>query len=309
MLSVPLTPLRMLHMPTNILLTHQLASEYQQLFKNCHIRPHRQSAVNHLAHKITLQQRRYQLVERATTVPWQMVAVIHALESSLRFHRHLHNGDPLHSRTVQVPANRPLSAPPFTWEESAIDALHYTKLANWQDWSIAGTLFKLEAYNGWGYRRYHKSILSPYLWSFSNHYTQGKYASDGKFDSQLISQQCGGAVLLKELLTHPSSQTKANALSTAFNSKFNIKHSTLLLTPYPNRLIKTGERQRSVVKSIQQRLNTLGYQPKLHIDGYFGPKTEQAVKWLQSRSTTTERALQVDGIVGVQTWTVLFGTA
>lgn len=264
MLSGPLTPLRMLPMPTNILLTHQLASEYQQLFKNCHIRPHRQSAVNHLAHKITLQQRRYLLVERATPVPWQVVAVIHALESGLRFHRHLHNGDPLHSKTVQVPANRPLTAPLFTWEESAIDALHYTKLANWQDWSIAGTLFKLEAYNGWGYRRYHKSVLSPYLWSFSNHYSQGKYAADGKFDSQLVSQQCGAAVLLKEILSHANQKTshtsQNNVLTNAFNSAFNIKNSTLPL--HPGRFIKTGERQRSVVKLIQQQLSRLGAKPR-----------------------------------------------
>lgn len=292
-------------MPTNIQLTPALTAEYQQLFNSCRITPYRQQTVRHLVQRINQQQRRYLLVERDTTVPWQVVAVIHALEASLRFHRHLHNGDPLHSRTVQVPANRPLTKPPFTWEESAIDALHYTKLTYWQDWSIAGTLFKLEAYNGWGYRRYYKSVLSPYLWSFSNHYTQGKYAADGKFDSQLVSQQCGAAVLLKELLTHPSGQTKANALSQAFHSTLKTQPSTLPL--HPNRLIKAGERQRSVVKIIQQRLNTLCYQPKLHIDGYFGPKTEQAVKWLQSRSTTTEQALQVDGIVGEQTWTVLFG--
>lgn len=294
-------------MSIKILLTHELTREYQQLFNSCSITPYRQQAVRHLVQRINQQQRRYLLVERDTTVPWQVVAVIHALEASLRFHRHLHNGDPLHSRTVQVPANRPLTPPPFTWEESAIDAMHYTKLTHWQDWSIAGTLFKLEAYNGWGYRRYHKSVLSPYLWSFSNHYTQGKYASDSKFDSQLISQQCGAAVLLKELLTHPSSQTKANALSQAFHSTLKTQPSTLPL--YPNRLIKTGERQRSVVKLIQQQLSRLGAKPTLKIDGYFGPNTEQAVKWLQSRSTTTERALQVDGIVGEQTWAVLFGTA
>lgn len=201
-------------MPSRISLSAELAAEFEQLFASCIITPYRKAAVNHLAQRIKQQQRRYLLVERATTVPWQVVAVIHALESGLRFHRHLHNGDPLHSRTVHVPANRPLTAPPFTWEESAIDALHYTELANWQDWSIAGTLFKLEAYNGWGYRRYHQQVLSPYLWSFSNHYTQGKYAADGKFDTNLVSQQCGAAVLFKELLTNPTFSDAASTFST-----------------------------------------------------------------------------------------------
>lgn len=202
-----------------------------------------------------------------------------------------------------MPANRPLTAPPFTWEESAIDALHYTKLTNWQDWSVAGTLFKLEVYNGWGYRRYHSQILSPYLWSFSNHYHQGKYAADGKFDSQLISQQCGAAILLKELLKNQTNQP-TNALSTAFHSTLKTQPSTLPL--YPGRLINSGERQRSVVKLIQQQLNQLGTKPTLKVDGYFGPKTEQAVKGFQANNSLNGEKLKVDRIVGKNTWQGLF---
>lgn len=291
-------------MPSRMPLSVELANEYQRLFASSIITPYRKAAVKHLVQRILKQQTRYRLVEHATTVPWQVIAIIHALEASLRFNRHLHNGDPLHSRTKHVPANRPKGEPPFTWEESAIDALHYTKLTHWQDWSIAGTLFKLEAYNGWGYRRYHKSVLSPYLWSFSNHYTQGKYAADGKFDSQLVSQQCGAAVLLKELLIHPSGQTKANALSQAFHSTLKTQPSTLPL--YPNRLIKAGERQRSVVKLIQQQLNQAGFNPSLKVDGKFGPLTQQAVKWFQANHVLNEKALIVDGLVGKNTWQALF---
>jgi hypothetical protein len=122
------------------------------------------------------------------------------LESSLNFTRHLHNGDPLANRTVRVPGGRPRTGtPPFTWEESAIDAISMKKLGARTDWSLAGTLFQLEAYNGWGYRRFHPHVLSPYLWSFSNHYISGKYVADGRWSESAVSQQCGAAVLLRRM--------------------------------------------------------------------------------------------------------------
>ena len=60
-------------------------------------------------------------------------------------------------------------------------------------------LYKLEAYNGWGYRDHHPDVNSPYLWSFSNHYKSGKYVADGTFSATAVSAQCGAAVLLKRL--------------------------------------------------------------------------------------------------------------
>lgn len=142
---------------------------------------------------------RYESLTAETGVPWFVVGVTHALEASFNFLGHLHNGDvPLDQVTRQVPANRPKPwEPPFTWERSAADALHYEKLANLTNWSLPWTLYRLEKYNGFGYRS--KAINSPYLWSFSNHYTAGKYVKDGKWSSTAISQQCGAAVMIHEL--------------------------------------------------------------------------------------------------------------
>ena len=281
-------------MPKSIHLTPALTAEYQQLFASCTVRPQHQTAVESLVKQLIRQRQRYIKVEHATQVPWAIIAVIHAMESRQGFDRHLHNGDPLHSRTVQVPANRPLSTPPFTWETSAIDALHYSGLAQWKNWSIAGALFKLEAYNGWGYRRYHTQVLSPYLWSFSEHYQAGKYAADGRFDANLVSQQCGAAVLLKQLGPYAPIQPSISS------------GSTIQLThPYPDYSIKRSTQQRAVVQHIQRRLNTLGHQPALTTDGYFGPKTQQAVKWFQM-SYTGGRLLKIDGIIGAKTWAALF---
>ena len=129
-----------------------------------------------------------------------MIACIHSLESSLNFNTHLHNGDPLSARTTRVPAGRPsFGSPPYKWKESAIDALEYNGTANWTDWSVAGICYRFERYNGWGYRKFRSPVKSPYLWSFSNHYTKGKYVADGKWDSNAVSQQCGACILMKRM--------------------------------------------------------------------------------------------------------------
>ncbi|MEX5684106.1 alpha/beta hydrolase [Pseudomonas silesiensis] len=44
------------------------------------------------------------------------------------------------------------------------------KLGASTDWSLPGTLFQLELFNGVGYRFYHPHVLKPYLWSYYNHY-------------------------------------------------------------------------------------------------------------------------------------------
>jgi lysozyme family protein len=129
-----------------------------------------------------------------------VISVLHNLEASGDFSRHLHNGDPLTARTVHVPAGRPRSGqPPFSWQESAVDALEYDGLTSVTDWSIEHLAYLFEGFNGWGYRLYHPHVKSPYLWSFSNHYTRGKYVGDGKWSETAVSQQCGAMVLLKRI--------------------------------------------------------------------------------------------------------------
>lgn len=142
---------------------------------------------------------KYEEITRRTGVPWQLIAVVHNLECSLSFEKHLHNGDPLTARTVQVPKGRPLKgSPPFTFEESAVDALQVDGLTTWRDWSVPGMLYKLEGFNGFGYRG--RGINTPYLWSGCQHYSRGKYVKDGVFDEDAVSKQLGAALLLKALM-------------------------------------------------------------------------------------------------------------
>ena len=84
--------------------------------------------INGIVNKINSGKARYQSIAQSTGVPWFFIGVVHYMEASSDFTKHLHNGDPLNKRTVQVPANRPLGIPPFTFEQSAIDALQYQGL-------------------------------------------------------------------------------------------------------------------------------------------------------------------------------------
>lgn len=181
-----------------VVLTPALRGEYSQLFDSCRIRPERGDEVESLVKQLLNNQPRYEKVAEALGIPWSFIAVIHNMESSQSFHKHLHNGDPLTARTVQEPPARPKSgSPPFTWEQSAADALQLKRLGADTDWSLAGTLYQLERYNGFGYRLYHPHVLSPYLWGFSNHYSSGKYVADGTWSDSAVSKQCGAAVLLR----------------------------------------------------------------------------------------------------------------
>lgn len=130
--------------------------------------------------------------------PWWVVAIVHMMEGSGNFATHLHNGDPLSARTVQVPPGRPPTGePPFTWEESAADALTLDGVAEQEDWSVAGAAYAFERFNGWGYRG--RGIVSPYLAAQTNLWTKGKYVADGHFDPDAGSSQVGALAYLKRL--------------------------------------------------------------------------------------------------------------
>lgn len=177
-----------------------LKAEYSDLWASMAIRQSRLPEVDSIVQRIVGHKERYRTVEESTKVPWFVIAIIHNLEAGGDFTRHLHNGDPLTGRTVHVPAGRPPQGnPPFTWEESASDAMGYDGLTQVTDWSIEHLAYLFEKFNGFGYRLYHPNVKSPYLWSFSNQYTSGKYVGDGLWSETAVSQQCGAMVLLKGL--------------------------------------------------------------------------------------------------------------
>ncbi len=131
--------------------TPALQAEYERLFNSCIIPSKNLPSVEKLNDQLIGNAPRYQSVADQLGIPWFFIAAIHNMESSQNFKAHLHNGDPLTARTVQVPAGRPKKGnPPFSWEGSAADALTMRGLGAKTDWSLAGMLYQLEGYNGLG---------------------------------------------------------------------------------------------------------------------------------------------------------------
>jgi len=179
-------------------LTDKLRSEYAQRFATCILNPSRKVETAQIIARFIRGRERYDTVSAVTSVPWFIIAVIHDMECSNRFDCHLHNGDPLDRRTVQDPKGRPPDGtPPFSWEASAEDALRYEHFDAWTDWTVVGTLYKLELYNGPGYRN--KGVSDPYLWGASQFYQNGKFIKDHFFDRHAVSDQIGAAVILRQL--------------------------------------------------------------------------------------------------------------
>ena len=140
---------------------------------------------------------RYQAVEAKTGVPWFVIAVIHEREASQDWTGNLAQGDPWNRVSVHVPAGR---GPFRSWDEAAIDALVNCApyLARNRDWSIGGTLTRLEEYNGIGYAS--RGLPSPYVWAGTDQYKSGKFVRDGVFDPSKVDEQLGCAGLLMAMM-------------------------------------------------------------------------------------------------------------
>lgn len=179
-----------------------IAAEYRANFAVCAPQPSTRGSAD--VAKIVIARERYESVAQKfpNQLPWFVIGLIHIMEAGGNFYCHLHNGDPLSHRTVHVPAERPKGQPPFTWEDSAWDALMQAGInrvpaERWGD--VAGVLYQLEAYNGWGPRLYHHQ-RTAYLWAGSNLELPGKYVADGQWNPTATGAQTGAAVLLKRMV-------------------------------------------------------------------------------------------------------------
>jgi len=177
-----------------------LVGEYQAWYDACEVRSEHAANVGYYVRKLGQGQALYERVAADLNgIPWMFIGIVHGMECGFNFNGHLHNGDPLTARTVQVPAGRPVAgAPPFTWAQSARDAMVYKGFHEVSDWSVPHMLYLLERYNGFGYRV--RNLPTPYLWSFSNLYSKGKFVRDGQYDPDAVSKQCGAALMLKAVL-------------------------------------------------------------------------------------------------------------
>lgn len=122
-------------------------------------------------------------------------APVHEREGSLRFNTHLHNGDSLNARTVHVPAGRPKDGtPPFTWADSAVDALKLEGLDKVKNWSAERLLYETHKYNGI------TKYPSGYVFSGTQYYTSGLWVRDHVYDPNVKDTRPGTLVMAKALI-------------------------------------------------------------------------------------------------------------
>ena len=167
-------------------------------WKSATVRAAESVEVSKVVNRIMEHADRYKAVDALVGVPWYVIAALHNMESGGSFDCHLHEGSPLTGRTRFEPKGRPIKGnPPFTWEESAVDALHFDSMEK-VDWSrLDATLYACERYNGIGYLRYHPDVPTPYLWAKTSIEMPGKYVADGKWSSTARSEQVGIAAIFK----------------------------------------------------------------------------------------------------------------
>ena len=132
---------------------------------------------------------RYVEVEKATGVPWAMIAVIHRREGDANFNTYLGNGQSLARRTTEVPSGR---GPFSSFQAGAVDALKVDQLTTVQDWRLEKQLYYLTSFNGWGYW----PKPSPYIWGGTNIQVIGKYVRDYVYDGSVWDTQPGCAPML-----------------------------------------------------------------------------------------------------------------
>lgn len=296
-----------------------LREDYERLWDEMRIAVGMSTAVDKRVGAMAKGRPRYDQVSNATGVPWYVVAIIHEMEASLKFTTHLHNGDPLTDRTVQVPAGRPpFGVPPFEWEDSAIDALTLKQLDQVKLWSVERIAYQLEAYNGWGYRTRNTGVNTPYLWSATSNYKKGKFVRDRVFDANAVSRQVGAMALLRRLIETQNVNVPSEA-DVPLPKSAAVGDGVLARQPYPGVVVRLNHPNPAVVMLLQRRLNQLGCWPAvdvqgkaepLTVDGDFGQRTLAAVKLFQARTFDADgKALSVDGIVGRGTWAALFSEA
>jgi len=253
---------------------NKLKAEYSQLLSLMVVRPESVERVDRVATQILTYRSRFEEVSRLNGVPAIFIGATFYREASLDFTKNPAQGWPLNSRSKIVPHNGPFP----DWKSAALAAYHLNGLdaigaANWT-WELM--CFYGEAFNGFGYRDYHK-MHSPYLWGGTNIQTVGKYTEDRSFAKDKWDIQIGIIPLARRVAEIAP----------------DLRISSPIPAPASSGLAVSQNSMHSVIW-LQTALRDLGFD--LCVDGSYGRQTKQAVRTFQ-----TEYNLRVDGYAGPET--------
>jgi lysozyme family protein len=194
-----------------------LEPDYEKMLDTVEIRDEWKGRVTQAANRLISNSDRYLTVQTATGVDWELIAAIHEREAGGSFNLDLREGGRIRAAT---------------WEADAINALLEQGVVQLfadnpkDNVKEEFAVWIAERWNGFGYR-WNGYGPSPYLWSGTNHYTIGKYSSDGHYDPSLVDKQIGfvplymdlkGASLSNNVGPAPANNVVANTESCAIEN-------------------------------------------------------------------------------------------
>jgi lysozyme family protein len=219
-------------------------------------------------------QGRYADASRSTGVPEAFMAASFEREASSDFTRSPAQGDPLDRVSTHVPAGLGPYLGVGAWTRAAIDAYRIDGLdkigAHGWTWALAA--YYAEAFNGFGYRDFHR-MRSPYVWGGTNLQQRGKYEADGQFNTAIMDQQLGVVPMMMCIATLVPGLTLPGAWP--FPDRSAIVDETPPV-PAQTPLAAFGT---DSIKAVQRALNANGFGGAgLKIDGSFGKMTSRALR-------------------------------
>lgn len=218
-----------------------LGPEYVYLWSICTING-LQNSIQHFVKIILANKSQYQQVQARTNVPWYVVASDHMKEASCDFTKCLANGQPWDQKTTIVPIG---FGPWTSWVEAAVWAYEHQGISGRSDWTLANCFFRLEGFNGFGYRTGKMQgttplNASPYIYNATPFYEKGLAVADHTFDSNKVDDNPGCMALLKALelagekiFDSPITTPTTGATMSAANTEETVDSQTLMALATP----------------------------------------------------------------------------
>lgn len=157
-----------------------------ELYESARLKPSMLWQIRLAGQHILHYRHQYEPVAERAGIPWWTLGLIHMREASGDFNLRIKDGSPLRGSE--------------SWSDSALATI---KPRNKHGLTVSGDVEAegqfCEEWNGLGYRA--RGINSPYLWSGTQHYLEGKYVRDGEFNSSFVDKQPGVMAVRKWLET------------------------------------------------------------------------------------------------------------
>lgn len=252
----------------------ELKAEYESWVANIRPLPNRIEEIDHVARRLIRPENlaHYDPVFAKIGVPQVVQATICEREDGNDFSKSPAQGDPWNKVSTHVPRG---IGPFKSWEESAIyswtvaDRLNVLSVPKW---TLPYFCFKMEGYNGFGYRAHR--IRTPYVVGGSVLQEKGKYTSDGHYDSDHMDTQIGCLPIALRMIELSPSLALSDAIA--------------VVTDAPSIIPQAGPVPQSLgggltgTKWVQASLNiAMNISPPLDVDGSFGRQTRAAVRRFQ----------------------------